>query len=366
MVVEAPKPPTLRRSCQACARGKRRCDQRWPRCGRCQTRRIECEYINVPLPVSTSIGPNTMTTTTPTPANTSRPRKPGRSNTITTRTATLSLPSHLPPLEITKGYSPTVISFLCAGMRQYPLTFASSLKTHFIHPDLWPSPTTPPAPLRDILTLCKHYTSPLSSASHRDPHSLHLLLHQKSRILHRHITRASTFPDLLASAQALLLLQCILLLAPDHADQQTQAYQESISDMLMSLGHRLWTQAPVQLPRTLSPRQAWLFAESVRRTIIVGFMLRSVYSLHTRNYSARTPFVDALPFDVRTGLWDAEGGEGPEALGAEREGVWESSEGALVSLHGYSGMLEQGQVHSMGAFAGLILAACRGKQIADV
>ncbi|RAK78918.1 uncharacterized protein BO72DRAFT_446682 [Aspergillus fijiensis CBS 313.89] len=131
--------------------------------------------------------------------------------------------------------------------------------------------------------------------------------------------------------------------------------------MLLNLGHRLWVQAPVQLPATLSPRRAWLFAESVRRTIIVGFMLRSVYSLRTRNYSVRTPFVDALPFDVRTGLWDAADEEG-----VVTDELWGSSEGAMVSLHGYSGMLEQGQVHGIGAFAGLILAACRGKQVADV
>ncbi|OJJ99099.1 hypothetical protein ASPACDRAFT_43759 [Aspergillus aculeatus ATCC 16872] len=380
MVIEGPKPPTLRRSCQACARGKRRCDQRWPRCSRCQARRIDCEYINVPLTVNALSSTSSFAkarslvhTTTPsasiTQANISRPRKPRP------YTTTPTIPPPLPPLEITKGYSPTVISFLISGMRQYPLTFASSLKTHFIHPDLWPSASTPPPPLHDIYSLCKHYHSSLFSPSTHQRKEIQSLLHQKSRSLHRHLSRASTFPDLLASAQALLLIQCILLLSPPlHASDPTETqqhdteYQESISEMLLNLGHRLWVQAPVQLPATLSPRRAWLFAESVRRTIIVGFMLRSVYSLRTRNYSVRTPFVDALPFDVRTGLWDAADEEGVDTgTGLQgRDELWGSSEGAMVSLHGYSGMLEQGQVHGIGAFAGLILAACRGKQVADV
>ncbi|RAL10254.1 Zn(II)2Cys6 transcription factor domain-containing protein [Aspergillus homomorphus CBS 101889] len=366
MVSEAPKPPTLRRSCQACARGKRRCDQRWPRCSRCQARRIDCEYINVPLtvtntPTATSSSKNRSLIHTTT-AHTSRPHQ------ATTPRRTPTIPRLL-PLEITKGYSAPVITFLINSMREYPVTFASEQKTHFIHPDLWPS-STPPVPIQEAYALCKQYAS---SPSQKHRALLHPILDQRSRSLHRQLTRASTFPDLLACAQALLLIQCIVLLSPSPYSQgigseQEGKYQESISAMLLDLGHRLWVQAPVQLPHTLSPRRAWLFAESVRRTIIVGFMLRSVYSLRTRNYSVRTPFVDALPFDVRTGLWDAEGVEGVElAEGvAGGAGLWGPSEGAMVSLHGYSSMLEQGQVHGIGPFAGLILAACRGRRVGEV
>ncbi|EKV07446.1 hypothetical protein PDIG_73070 [Penicillium digitatum PHI26] len=35
--------------------------------------------------------------------------------------------------------------------------------------------------------------------------------------------------------------------------------------MLAGVAGKLWQQAPIQLPRALSPRSAWLFAESVRR-----------------------------------------------------------------------------------------------------
>jgi hypothetical protein len=63
--------------------------------------------------------------------------------------------------------------------------------------------------------------------------------------------------------------------------------------MLAGVAGKLWQQAPIQLPQGLSPRHAWLLAESVRRTINVCFMLHSAYSLSTRNYSVRTPFVDS-------------------------------------------------------------------------
>lgn len=69
--------------------------------------------------------------------------------------------------------------------------------------------------------------------------------------------------------------------------------------------------------------------------------------------------MDSLPFDMRTGLWDAAGDNGFAAgLEGERD--------AIVSLHRYSGLLESGRVHGIGAFGGLVLAACRGKDFRAV
>ncbi|KAB8071869.1 hypothetical protein BDV29DRAFT_11534 [Aspergillus leporis] len=128
--------------------------------------------------------------------------------------------------------------------------------------------------------------------------------------------------------------------------------------MLSSVGRRLWQQAPIQLSRHMSPWKAWLFAESVRRTIIIAFMLRNVYSLLKRHYSVHTPFVDSLPFDVRTSLWDAD------------PGAWKGSTSDalqnMVSMHQYSSMLESGEVHGISPFSALILAACKGKAASGV
>ncbi|KAK7414961.1 hypothetical protein QQX98_006286 [Neonectria punicea] len=40
---------TLRRSCDACAKAKHRCDLRTPRCSRCSKRKASCVYANAPL-----------------------------------------------------------------------------------------------------------------------------------------------------------------------------------------------------------------------------------------------------------------------------------------------------------------------------
>ncbi|KAL4962421.1 Zn(II)2Cys6 transcription factor domain-containing protein [Aspergillus stella-maris] len=313
-------PITLRRACQACSRGKRRCDQRLPRCSRCQKLRLDCEYVNLPL--STDLG-----------------QGPG------------SIPLRPPlQLEIIKGYEASIIAFLVEGISSLPLSFAQKMKTHFIHPELWSCSSVPP-PIRDMHALCKLYTkTPFNNSTHLVPSLRHQINSYQKRV-----AKATNFEDLLASAQALLLTHCMLIAS----ENPSAPFSESTSAALLALGENLYNQAPIQLPHTLSPRRAWLFAESVRRTIIVGFMLRSVYSLKTRNYSVRTPFVDSLPFDMRTGLWDFSCGEGL-AGGNEIGGD------AIVSLHRYSGLLESGRVHGIGAFGGLVLAACRGKDVSQV
>lgn len=233
-------------------------------------------------------------------------------------------------------------------MREFPVTFARNRRTNFIHPDLYTGKW--PTQLIEAYSLCKLHAE-IEQDKGAGTATLGPLLRLQLIDLNHQYAYATSFEELLACSQALILIQCIVLLRDDQI-----SYSEGISSRLADLGQRLWQQAPIQLPHTLSPRRAWIYAESVRRTIIVSFMLRSVYSLHRRNYSVRTPFIDSLPFDVRTSLWDAPG----EA--------WTDSPSKInmVSLHEYSGMLESGQVHDITPFGSLVLAACRGKAVAEI
>ncbi|KAE8373945.1 hypothetical protein BDV26DRAFT_296425 [Aspergillus bertholletiae] len=237
-------------------------------------------------------------------------------------------------------------------MRRFPIEFANDMKTPFIHPDLYHSAEATNV-FQNVQTLCRLH----AQASQEDtPTCLTPLLRQRSAEILRKSSRPASFQELLACTQSLLILQCLLILDGETADDGP--YSETVSTMLSHVGRRLWQQAPTQLSHILSPREAWLFAESVRRTIIVAFMLRSVYSLQKRNYSVRTPFVDSLPFDVRTSLWDADHASGDDTAPASLE--------SMVSLQQYSTMIEAGTVHSISPFGALILAACKGKAISDV
>lgn len=319
---------SLRRSCQACIRSKRKCDQHEPRCTRCDTRGLQCEYINAPLPVSTAVRKRSQWTA---------PKRP-------------PAPSiHTPlRLEIAKEYDQGVIHFLVDGLREFPMTFASGNKTLFVHPELH---GTGISSLHDARILCQLHAQAQKGTC---AGNLSPLFRQKSAEFYRYFSRASSFEELLCCAQSVLLTQCVLALC-DHQNK----YTDAITTMLDAIATRLWQQAPVQLPSTLSRRRAWLLAESVRRTIIVSLMLRSAYSLKTRNYSTRNPFVDALPFDVRTKLWDDDCDT--SLLDSES-----GSPSSMVSLHEYSDALESGRIHDVDPFGALILAACKGKQVSAI
>lgn len=333
-----PRPFTLRRSCQACSRGKRRCDQRLPQCTRCMNRGVRCEYINAPMVVKHQ------------PGVSAKPKTTRQSQYAPFHQIETSL-----RLEITKEFQASVIQFLVNSMQAFPATFITDRKTLFIHPDgYWHSM---PGAVKNAFELCNIY---VKSKFREKTDGVYIevasLLREKSASFFFHFNHASTFDELLGCAQSLILMQCILVLQEnDH-----EKYANNVSDALEGIAIRLWQQAPIQLPSMMNPRRAWLLAESVRRTIIIALVLRSAYSLNKRKRSARTPFVEALPFDLRTHLWDADPEEDwePEASLSSTEN--------MISLYEYSGALESGRFHQPSHFGALILAACKGKHLSTV
>lgn len=256
------------------------------------------------------------------------------------------------PLEIAKEYDPKIIQFLVAGLRDLPAEFAANRKNLFIHPDLYMKGL--PTPIREIHSICRLNMN--TGQTGRVSFTLLSMLRQQSADICRRLSHAASFEELLGYSQALVLIQCILVL---HEDDNASPYSEGISVMLAGVAGKLFQQAPIQLPQGLSPRHAWVLAESVRRTIIVCFMLRSAYSLKMRNYSVRTPFVDSLPFDLRTNLWDDDSDTGWQDTISD-------SHGSMVSLHEWSDGLATGRVHDVSRFSGLILAACKGQGVSAI
>ncbi|KAJ5753984.1 uncharacterized protein N7511_008137 [Penicillium nucicola] len=255
-------------------------------------------------------------------------------------------------LEIAKEYDPNIVQFLVAGLRGLPVEFATSRKTLFIHPGLYTSGL--PTAVREVHNICK--LNMFHDRNGETSFTLLSILRQQSIELCRRLNHTANFEELLGCSQALVLIQCILAL---NRNGNSDAYSEATSTMLAGIAGKLWQQAPIQLPQTLSLRHAWLLAESVRRTIIVCFMLRSAYSLNTRNYSVRTPFVDSLPFDLRTNLWDD---DSPTSW----EHVLLQSDASMVSLHEWSDGMAAGRVHEISHFSELILAACKGQAVSTI
>jgi hypothetical protein len=323
----------LQRSCQACVKARRRCNLATPCCERCSAKRIKCCYINQPAPAtadihSTSIKPN---------------EQPQRLNhTINSHTlsllvvrgeldtglqmyirqvlrdgpplATLNIswrnefsvvngPAHTGlrifnplHLEVVWVFDQTSLHRLSDVLRSFPAEFVEHNKTAFIHPGIYE--LSLPPQLREAQDVCYSFQV---GGEYLASFQLSALRSTIRRLL-RSATHASSFPETLAYAQSITLAQIIRLLTC--ADSDEDQIERDNEDM-WALTHTLWQNAPTQLPSTLSPWQAWLFSEGVRRTIMVCNILLAVHSSLKRGYTMHSLCVEALPFDRRTRLWEA-------------------------------------------------------------
>ncbi|KAG8666591.1 hypothetical protein FPOAC1_011401 [Fusarium poae] len=355
----------LQRSCQACVKARRRCNLATPCCERCSTKRIKCCYINQPAPAAAGTRHTSMI----------KPiRQPQRLRDLSneqnlsflvlsgeldtglqirirqvlrdgcyrgSRPPLTALQVHEPSivskslndgvrifnplhLEVVRVFDPTTLHQLSDILCSFPAEFAENNKTAFIHSGIY-APCLPHQ-LQQVRDICYSYEV---GGEYLENHRLEALRSTICRLL-RSATRTSSFGDTLAYAQAISLAQIIrLLVCKDSAEDQVERDNKD----MWALTHQLWQHAPIQLPSTLSPWQAWLFSESVRRTIMVCNILLAVYSSLKRGYTMHSLCVEALPFDVRTHLWDAETEEEWEL------GTLRTASPSLVTLNQFASQL---------------------------
>lgn len=208
-------------------------------------------------------------------------------------------------LEVVRVFDQVTLNQLSSILRTLPVEFAEQCKTIFIHPGIHNKQL--PSPLQNIRDICYSYQV---GGDYLAAYRLDALRSTIRRLL-RVATRTASFSDTLAYAQAISIAQIIrLLICEDPCEDDVERDNED----MWALTHRLWQNAPIQLSSTLSPWQAWLFSESVRRTIMVCNILLAVYNSLKRGYTMHSLCVEALPFDVRTQLWDADTGDEWEAM----------------------------------------------------
>lgn len=161
--------------------------------------------------------------------------------------------------------------------------------------------------------------------------------------------KTTDFEELVACVQALTLAQCLQL---SEGNIRGPAVEKSL-EFLAALARRMWYLVPRELPSSMSPWHAWMFGETVRRTIVFSHLVIAAFSFLTRGYACRTPFIDALPFDGRTYLWDARSEQDWAKYNTHRGFP-------MVSVIEYADLLQSGRALCFSSFEGLIIATCRG------
>ncbi|KAI1747349.1 hypothetical protein F4782DRAFT_425474 [Xylaria castorea] len=292
--------PILQRSCRACASAKRQCDLAVPRCGRCSSRGVTCKYINQPGAAAAAGGggPN--------------PRIPNRHHASDGEVEALDRALISPQsvaveprlqiynplrLQVIRTFDPTTVEGQINILQGFPLKYAWCGSNAFIHPYAYESHS--PAPLSDVSSI-------LGAICGSEVEHAHIPVSQILKFKVRHLlhlgARASSYTELVSCVQAIVLLHIFRL---SHGDPEDDGLDHD-NWAIWALTHKMWERAPTQLSSSLSPWRAWLFAESVRRTLLVCNILLSVYEVLKRGYAIRHLCIEALPFDLRTQLWKAD------------------------------------------------------------
>lgn len=262
----------------------------------------------------------------------------------------LSIPLDLgyePPVpDIRWRNSKITLRYLASKFQSFPATFVNQGKTPFIHHRLYSQRA--PSQIQEAYRVCKT----LARHNGQNTENHFSMLKPKLEELKAGHDRIASFDDMLASVQA-LMLYLVLCLFNENSDLRRtgEQYCQSLD---------LWTrslceQAPAELSHSLSPWRAWYYAESVRRSILISHMIRAVYATMKQGYYVHTLFVEALPFDSQTMLWDAQSA-------SEWIACAPSTRPQILSYREYADGYATGTLKPNGLFERLLLAACYGRE----
>jgi hypothetical protein len=254
--------------------------------------------------------------------------------------------NHLPIPEIVRSFDPDTTQRLVKILQSFPADFAKSGATSFVHLALYDMQLPPP--LQKVHDICGYYYSQNGHLTG----TLHHLLQLEIKQLLRQAKQSKSFMELLACTQALVLAQLVRLL--EGQDEVHPHSVEKDNKMMQTLSYQLWEDAPSHLPVEMSAWRAWVFAESVRRTILVCSILLIIYDVLRRGHAFQALCVEALPFDVRTQLWDADTADDWLTASSICQGP------SLVTIHEFTSMWRMSANQS--AFESLLLLSFDRRQ----
>ncbi|KAL4810701.1 hypothetical protein BDV18DRAFT_645 [Aspergillus unguis] len=312
---------SLRKACSNCTASKRKCVVQLPKCIRCAQRGLDCTYDLEPLsaPIAQPKRSNYLVWN-PTSCET-----PGYCvmKTVTTRSSSID------PAICRPGCSDTM-EFFVMGYQSVPDLVRAGKPATFVHPRLQTHGTR------------NHFDS-LEDGRGVGCASFKRLIELDF--------------EALPIREALSALQVLVIHLESSFSQEKISVQNYLN-LLIEWTEILLASAQTRMPPAQSPWQAWLFGESVRRTIIMSYALAMGISSYKNGYCAYWLFLESLPFDRRPGLWM---GESPQAwIAAAGAKLGEEVGEQLISFHEFAESLDRQGSFRVDTFMALVALVHNG------
>lgn len=238
------------------------------------------------------------------------------------------------------------VLFMISRLRSFVPTLAFTGSNPFIHAHLYK--TTQPPAFQDSMALSALYLAKTKQnagilASAIDQKIKAMVAAAKTWSLHEH----------LAAVQALITYQLIRLFDGDLGLQASAARQNRLLELWTA---QLWKRSFAEPIAFSRPWDAWVFYESLRRTVMMSVFTRGGWSAVTQDgLCDQVPVLARLPVSKGDGFWDI----GEEEFERRVEG----SEGRdqLISYGDFSlSWMPGDDLEKLSEFQRLLLAPCRG------
>lgn len=335
-------PTPYRKACDKCIKSKRRCDLAVPACSRCSLRSLDCHYGNAVAAPSGNGQQDTGLSSTPILhdeslavsdpnfdsaasrqnfniaseiLNSDSPFPMPESNDWWDPVAVmeqLSVPDQLeinntPQKKVLMGqkYQQRII-YATRRLKLLPNSFANNGGTFFIHPNLYDSGI--PQTLGDTMALCALYSTKSSS----NEEMVYRIVSQHAHRTVDGLDWLASPIDFLASAQALALIQLIRLFDGDIRQRsEAETIEPTFMSYIRSLQHKMqpigdgWQNELMSQKNRVDGWENWLYAESVRRTVIFGNMLDGLYCFLKHGWDTSHDDFLHLSFFAQKAFWGA-------------------------------------------------------------
>jgi hypothetical protein len=303
-----------RKSCDACFQGRRKCDLNFPVCTRCQKNQKICHYIRSPpvpkerdaLDVSASALNWALDGTSRNPEQLRQDEDDTwdpafnfdlQQSDLIGGFLPFSLPSFLGNLGELQPVSGSTRSWewVIEQLKSYPQSFAQCSETTFIHKELYRN-QLPPS-IRTAFGVCSAHTCTNNGIGSM---MFQILNAEAGELL---MPPANvTLLEALSRMQAMVLYQIIRIY---HGDLKQRILAERQESSVVALGLQLLHRADIELREEQATWENWILAESIRRTVMVTFMLYAIYSIFKHGICAAYPTLSVLPVSTTQGIWNS-------------------------------------------------------------
>jgi hypothetical protein len=392
---------TRKKSCKQCVKAKRRCDLGYPCCKRCFSKSLDCAYPNAAVreaevvirqqtpdlapfthigdhdllsglqPTQTEpFGPALLHISDSSSGSGSGPEdeenvvresgppgyvgyRGGRDGGVGQVFWTRSQEPRVSRQLLPKIWAPSWLNeeqvlFMVSRLRSFVPTLAFTGSSPFIHSHLYKS--TQPAAFQDSMALSALYLA-------RTKQNTGVLINSINQKIDGLIvgSRSWTLQEHLAAVQALVIYQLIRLLDGDMGVQAAAARQNRLLEMWTA---QLWKRSFADPVAFSKPWDAWVFYESLRRTVMISVFLRGGWSALTQDgLCDQVPVLARLPMSKGHGFWDMEEEE------FERQLIGADGRDQLIAYGDFSlEWIPGDDLNKLSEYQRLLLAPCRGAQ----